>query len=158
MTTAIEVTDTSELTRVIKFRPAFDCIMVQPCVHGSERCIPGKGGSHGRGSVEMTMLLVGDVGAVQFGVFTGWSIDETPPNMRGHASPAEVGVHSRRPQYDDHEPQECELLNAPCYYDVGYLRAQEPWRLLRYEGHEAVWQHLESQYAEWLTSEAVSGQ
>lgn len=150
----------TELTRTIEFKPAFDCIMVQPCVKGSDQCIPGKGGSHGRGHVEMTMILVGDIGAVQFGVFTGWSIDETPTHMRGEASPAEVGVHSSRPQYEDHEPRECGLLNAPCYYDVGYLRADEPWRLLRYEGHEAVWQYLASTYAEWLTSEAeaVGGQ
>jgi hypothetical protein len=93
----------------------------------------------------MTMLLIGDAGAVQFSVFTGWQLDETPPSP--HSGAAELGVHSKRPQYDDHEPRdECEFLGAPCYYDEGYMRADEAWRLLRYEGHEAVWQHLEERY------------
>lgn len=132
----------------ITFKPAYDCIQVQPCTFGKATCQPGGGGSHGRGSVMMTMILVGELGAVQFSVFTGWDLDETPQNVRGHASAAELGVHSLRPQYDDHEARDtCRLLNAPCYYDEGYVRAEEPWRLLRYEGSDAVWAHLETYYA-----------
>jgi glucose-1-phosphate cytidylyltransferase len=59
----------------------------------------------------------------------GWGIDETPPSKLGGASPTAVGVHATRPQYDGHEPRDCHLLDRPCYYDVGYLRADEPWRV-----------------------------
>lgn len=130
-------------TTSITFRPAFDCLLVQPCVHGSSTCKPGSGGSHGRGSVQMFFVLTGPKGAVSLEILTGWGIDATPPNLWGRAGSACVALHSRTPRWEDHEKRmDCMHLPEGCYYDVGFSMADEPWRLLREQGEDAMWEWL----------------
>lgn len=129
-------------TTKVTFRPAFDCLLVQPCVHGSPTCKPGSGGSHGRGSVQMFFALTGPNGTVSLEIFTGWGIDATPPSLWGQPGSACVALHSRGPRYDDHERRMDCTHPEGCYYNVSYIMAEEPWRLLREQGEDAMWAWL----------------
>ena len=135
-------------------RPAYDCIAVQPCKFGSDSCRPGSGGSHGRHSVELCWyvsdtLPTGETAVVQFLVYTGWMLDATPQRAWGNPMAADIGFHWPFPQYRGQEPMDnCHLLDGGhCYYDGSGLNAEEPWRLLREEGDEALWAHLEGYWA-----------
>lgn len=131
--------------RIVEFEPAHDCIRL-PCRWGKETCKPGSGGSHGIGAVSMRMVLVGPKGAVQFVLYTGWYMEETP--HRGEALPADLGYHAREPMYEEqHSMGPCGYLGgADCYYDGSGLNADAIFDILRREGGEAVWKALEGYY------------
>lgn len=136
--------------RIVEFGAAHDCMRIQPCKFGSERCKPNAGGSHGIGSVDMRMVLKGPLGVVQFVLYTHWYLDETPKTRRGEPLPADLGYHSPKPLYEGHyETESCAYFDgASCFYDGSSLNAEEPWRILRYEGGDAVWKFLEGYYAD----------
>ncbi|HEX9833460.1 MAG TPA: hypothetical protein VGA66_10330 [Mycobacterium sp.] len=97
----------------------------------------------------MRFVLIGDAGAVQFVVYTGWMLNETPENGWGRVMAADLGYHSPVPRYEDQAmlTDDCEYLgNKPCYYDGSTLNAELPWRILRHEGGKALWTYLEDYY------------
>jgi hypothetical protein len=145
----------SELQRIVTVRPAYDCIRVQPCVHGSATCIPGTGGSHGRHNAEMHMTVRGPDAEVTLVIGTGWDLP-TVPDHATHRGPEGrfVEFHTARPRYEGQDnwgtPQpgdSCENWDA-CYVDSGYLMSEEPTRMLVEKGSDAVWEWLENEYAE----------
>lgn len=145
----------SELERIFKIRPAYDCIGVQPCVHGSEACKPGTGGSHGRHNAELHMTVRGPEAEITLIVGTGWDLPTVPEYYR-HSGPKAmlVEIHTARPRYEGQEsyrtPQpgdSCEHWSG-CYVDQGYRLADEPTALLVEKGSDAAWEWLENLYNE----------
>lgn len=142
----------SELQRIVRVRPAYDCIMVQPCVHGSPQCI-AKPGWCGRHVAELHMILRSQRAEVVLILGTGWNLPETPPAMRYSTvhrdlpSGLAVEFHSADPQYDGHEARdgECDRWGT-CYTDHGYSMSDQPAELLVRQGTDAVWEWLEWAY------------
>jgi len=63
--------------------------------------------------------------------------------------PADLGVHSLKPQYKDHEPvsSRCDLLKGkPCYYDGSGLNASDAFYALINGGDEGLWKFLDEYY------------
>lgn len=143
-----------ELQRVFNVRPAYDCIGVQPCVHGSETCKPGTGGSHGRHAAEMHMTVRGPDAEVTLVLGTGWDLP-TVPDHHTHRGPTGrfIEFHTARPQYEgqDGSPPRsdgtCKNWSG-CYLNTGYSMSDEPTRLLVEKGSDAVWEWLEALYRE----------
>ena len=140
----------SSFEQWIEFEPGFDCVSKRPCHFGEDTCVPDTGGSHGRHGVDMRWYLRGPLGVVQFLVSTGWGIDATPERAWGPAMAAFLGYHAPQPLHSEQmRMDECDVLEQGfCYYDGSGLAADEPWRLLREEGHEAVWAFLRNHYTE----------
>jgi hypothetical protein len=145
-----------DLERIVSVVPAYDCIEVQPCVHGSDKCKPGSGGSHGRHNAELHMTLRGPDAEVSLVVGTGWDLPTVPEHQRVDRiinSPRGTCVefHTAWPRYEGqpgsapHPDGTCKNW-AGCYSDRGFRLADEPTRLLVEKGSDAVWEWLESQY------------
>lgn len=147
-----------ELQRVFSVRPAYDCIGVQPCVHGSEACKPGTGGSHGRHNAELHMTVRGVDAEVTLVVSTGWDLPTVPAHHRLNRDGewphgAFVEMHTARPRYEGQEGGPARADGsckdwAACYVDSGYTMSDEPTRLLVAKGSDAAWEWLENLYAE----------
>ncbi len=137
----------------IQFEPGHDCIRFE-CFRGNADCAPGQGGSrsHSVRGVNIRWLVIGDKGAIQFLLCTGWlpepelSLDT---NRTSFVFPANIGYHAREPQYDGEKvgDENCDVLNDPCYYNVSSLNAEEPFRVLCNEGGDALWDYLEAVYS-----------
>lgn len=134
--------------RVVEMHPAYDCIEVQPCVHGSKHCKPGSGGSHGRCAAIMSWSLRGEAGAVEFTFFTGMFLPATPARVRvGGASGKCLSIHSAFEMRDAlNEADGCGLTGGHCWHDVTYLAADDLLEVLVAKGHEALWTELEQWY------------
>lgn len=139
----------TDFERIVRVKPAYDCLVVQPCVHGSDRCGTDPGANHGRHNAELHMVLRSSVAEVLLVVGTGWELPETPAQFRLSDCPRGqfVDFHSSMPQYDGHEPQasSCDLWPV-CYGNAGYTMADEPTKLLVSKGSDAVWEWLEATY------------
>lgn len=129
------------MERIVKFTPAFD------------RRDPDPSKNYGIHGVEMAMALKGDLGAVQFVLYTNWHLPHVRPTLSDLSPlPADLGYHSPRPRYEGQQAvtEECRYVGGVCYYGGSSLRARDVFELLVREGDEAVWQLLESYYHEWL--------
>ena len=139
--------------RIVRVKPAFDCVVVQPCVHGSKDCGTVPGASHGRHNAELLMSLRSAVAEVVLVVNTGWELPQTPASVRlagrDRPSGAFVEFHSSMPQYEGHEPEgsTCDLWPV-CYGNAGYGISEKPTELLVSHGSDAVWEWLEATYRE----------
>jgi len=138
-----------KMERRVEFRPAFDRRSADPTRNY---------GVHG---MELAFILKGAAGAIQFVVYTNWHlrrvqeehdsriVSDKFPHLFCHPSPADLGYHSRVPQYEGHEPitESCVYLDgAPCYYDGSSLQAVELyWRFVEH-GEDVVWETLEKRY------------
>lgn len=140
------------LERIFTVRPAYDCIGVQPCVHGSEKCKPGTGGSHGRHNAEIHLTVRGSDAEVSLVIGTGWDLP-TVPDHHTHRGPIGrfVEFHTSRPQYEGQNRDEprpdgsCKDWDA-CYIGIAYGMADEPTRLLVEKGSDVTWEWLEALY------------
>src|SRR5690606_10744290 len=137
------------MEKIIKFRPAFD----------KRNANPNKNyGIHG---VEIAFVLKGELGAVQFVIFTNWHLPHVTEEFLAKPldkmdirclfmpSAADVGYHSPKPMYEGQEPVgECECLDGKiCYYDGSGLQAQDIFNnILLTEGSDGVWKELERRY------------
>lgn len=138
-------------------KPAYDCIGVQPCVHGSPTCKPGTGGSHGRHNAELHMTVRGADAEVALIISTGWDLPTVPAHQRcirhlDYPRGAFVEIHTARPRYEGQgrrEPQPGDsCFGWPgCYVDTGFTMSDQPTRLLVEKGSDATWEWLESLYA-----------
>lgn len=136
------------LERRIEWEPGFDCIRFE-CRYGKDTCKPGAGGSHGVHGLQIRWLVIGDKGAVQFLLFTNWMVEPERFNARSAFAPlpADLGYHSRTPQYEGQTPFDCEYVpDGKCYYDGSGVNAQEPFAVLCNDGIDALWAYLESYY------------
>lgn len=143
-----------EFTKEIVMKPAFDKRHADP----NKNC-----GIHG---VNLTMFLTGELGAVQFVVYTSWQLphvqkefDDKPlgniPYMFHKPMAADVGYHSPKPIYDGQISltDSCSVLDGkPCYYDGSGLHAEKMFEVLLREGSEGVWKKLEEYYNEVFKS------
>jgi len=137
-----------ELTRKIVFEPAYDKTSVYPAKN------------FGIHSVEIRFYLIGEAGAVQFVLYTGWyksliaetspkdwSLDVSDATIRPPL-PADLGFHSRVPMYEGHSvtTDNCPLINTKCYYDGSGLNAYKAFAILVHDGSERLWEFLETYY------------
>jgi len=142
----------------VKFNSGYDCIRFE-CRHGSKTCKPGSGGSHGRHGLTITFISKGDQGAVQFVLYTNWEpqyVNESSIGCReirewqsnGDVLPADLGYHSKVPQYDGQESRgDCQWLDgAQCFYDGSGLNANDAMYALVNGGDKALWEFLDGYY------------
>ena len=131
----------------VRFFPAYHKVHDDP----RQNC-----GVHG---VEIHFIASNPLGAVIFRIFTGWMLPETVQwwKRRGidgrrdpERDPSDAGVifHSGAPMYEGHECSEddCPYIGKPCYQDIGFTLGEEPLRLLRCKGDEAVWAWLDHEH------------
>lgn len=140
-------------TRKIEWIPAFD------------KRNPEPGNNYGVHCVEMRWYLIGEKGAIQFVLYTGWHLPHVlaEHKFNGHLTtlmkprPADIGYHSPVPMYEDQAPMsgECNVIGGTCYYDGSTLNAERFFDLFVKEGDEAVWKLMEGWY-ESQFSEAVA--
>lgn len=130
----------------ITFNPAYDKRSAKP----NENY-----GIHGVG---MVWLLEGELGVVQFIVFTHWHLphiqaemDLEPlnsvPYMFHKPQPVDVGYHSPKPMCEGQTEMKCDKLpSGKCYYDGSSLQATTVFNILLAEGSVGVWKELERRY------------
>ena len=139
----------SKLKREIRFDPAYD----------RRHADPKK--NYGIHSVTMSWFLSGPKGTIQFVVYTNWQLphinkEQDATLEKGKYShllcrpmPADLGYHSPVSMYEGEKPMDtkCEWIEGGvCYYDGSTLQAEDVFKLLVEEGHEAVWKRLEKEY------------
>lgn len=142
-----------KLTREITVTPAYDCIRVKPCVHGSEVCSTIPGRNHGIHYAEMRMHLGTENHEVVLTVNTGWYLPQTPNRFDHNAERmgSSVGWHSRHDMQDAEtlvmsDPKNCPRGWETCYSDMAYILANEGALLLVAQGTDAAWAWLEELY------------
>jgi hypothetical protein len=161
MTAPIETPPPSEFRREVRFSPSYD--------HRDEP------GHKGCGSVIITFVLAGPLGAISADISTGWlsrpylgriypihingplTPRATKPGvdlLAGHDTLRSAGVYShctenRRPDYW-YGPDDCTILGAPCFGAKGYTIGDEFVEALVSGGDEAAWAWLEEIYNDWL--------
>lgn len=142
----------------IEFNAGYDCIKFK-CKFSSKTCLPNKGGSHGRHGLEIKFLSIGDAGAVQFVIYTGWLPHHVKKDDIGYRSilkwgmtdvmPADLGYHSIKPVYEGQDivSDSCPYIdNKPCYYDGSGLNASDAMYSLVNGGQDALWTFLDAYY------------
>lgn len=139
------------MERETKFLPAYD-----------KRNDPkGNYGIHG---ADLRMYLKGELGTVQFVIYTNWHLPHVQNelihrNLNSEIGircaftpqPADIGYHSPKPMWEGQEPMtnSCECLGGvPCYYDGSGLYAEEIYKVLVEKGSEEVWEKLEEYYVD----------
>lgn len=145
---------------IVRFERGHDCIRFE-CINGSKRCVPGGGGSHGVHGLTIRFVSMGDDGAVQFTLYTGWLPQFEGTDHIGYRSiiewgskgirpmPADLGYHSKAPRYAGHEAtsESCEFTGGgPCYYDGSGLNANDAMYALVNGGDDALWAFLDGYY------------
>lgn len=138
------------LEESVQFTPGYNCP------------VPG-GKGHGVHGMEIMWLLRGPRGAIQLHMFTDWIPGILSPghglqpdgrhigtNADGTVrwpDGAGIGWHTRRPQYEGHEPDgECGLIGGPCYYDQSFSGADPVAPAFLERGEQVVWDVLELEY------------
>jgi len=146
------------MKHLVEFNSGFDCIRFE-CVNQDSHCHPGSPGSHGRHGLSIRFVVKGDAGAVQFIIWTGWLPQFAVPSSIGVINvndwtsgilmPADLGYHSKTPQYDGQNPIElaCPYCDGqPCYYDGSSLNANDAMYTLVNGGGDALWTFLDAYY------------
>lgn len=132
------------MERIVTMSPAFD------------KRDPNPSKDYGVHGVDIRMVLKGELGAMQFLLYTNWHLPHVADEFKakGYHSevlPADVGYHSPKPMYDGQETvgDECEYLDGkPCYYDGSGLYAETAYKVLLEGGSDALWKFLEAEYIE----------
>lgn len=135
----------------VRFTPGYNCPARGPLSHGV----------HG---MEIRWLLRGPKGAVWLAMFTHWIPGEVSPghglppsglvrDMPRHPGGAGLGYHARAPQYEGQaaDREDCKVIGGPCYGDMSFGGADEPVKRFITEGEQAIWDVLESAYADLKT-------
>ena len=126
---------------------------------------------YGQGCATMTFYVIGEKGAIQFKLMTGWYPDTIKQTSHTDWSdwgeldirreehmvpmPMDLGYHSPTPRYESQTlmDENCFLLHGPCYYDGSGLNANKPFSILVHEGTEGLWKFLEMYYHDTFESE-----
>lgn len=101
--------------RIVKFERGFDCIKFQ-CIHGSDKCFPGSGGSHGK------------------------HVGPLPVDLGYHSKTPQFDGQSAISESCEI------LDGEPCYYDGSGLNAHDALHTLVNGGEDALWEFLDSYY------------
>lgn len=155
----------NEFTREVVVRPAWDCLKVQPCVHGSALCSTDPRGNHGRGTAKIVFTLRANDDEVQLDMLTEWWRSETPPHVQARVaesfplySRALFYYHSREP-FDESrsssDPDGCPRNWAKCHSFTDYAYGPVGGQILVEQGSDALWDWLAERWQEKyeLTSE-----
>lgn len=135
----------------VMFERGHDCMRFE-CAHGSDKCAPNRGGSHGVHGLQIRFVVLRDDKAVHLVLFTDW-LPETDRDRfapsRFAPIPAEIGYHSPVPLNDEQNKKDCDLLSCRfCYGDSQYTGGPDSAFLsLVNGGDKGVWDFLD-QY--WL--------
>ncbi len=134
------------MERRITFEPAFD------------RRDPDPSKNYGIHGVTLRFLLIGDAGAVQFVLYTGWYLPHVQeefekrgdfPRVLQSPMPADLGYHAKERPNDWVNHMDCDLVEGgKCYYDGSSLNAEPVYDTLVAEGSDGVWDKLEDYYRE----------
>lgn len=145
------------MEHIVRLESGYDCITFE-CCNRSKKCFPGSGGSHGRHGLSMRFVSKGELGAVQFLLYTGWTPQYSKEDRIGArrihdwgrgAMPADLGYHSKTPRYEGHTiaDQSCEFCDGQqCYYDGSGLNASDAMYALVNGGDSALWAFLDAYY------------
>ena len=123
------------MKKIIKFIPAYD--------KKEKNC-----GIHG---VDIKFVLIGELGAIEFRIATGWYLKSTRgDNQDCSFLPSGLTYHSPKPFYENqYAVKECEYLNdKECYRDGSILNSYEVFDILCEKGDAGVWEYLENYYIE----------
>jgi len=121
-------------------------------------------GIHG---CEIVFLLKGELGAVDFNLYTDWNLPEVQREMRRSFQEsankfdkiepmgAYLNYHSPKPIFDGQEKMasKCEILNGDCYFDGSALQASEMIPDFLVGGSDYVWEELERRYNDMFLDE-----
>lgn len=137
--------------------------------------IPGRvyDKTYGRSSMRLRWLLHGNLGTIQFVMYTGWlpehvdtraqfgpRVDTSRPlPCRDGVRPiqpdpmaSDLGFHWRAPvswMTEGDARSDCDLFGgAPCFYDGSGLNAEPVMAALFTDGDEAVWSMMADYYAD----------
>ena len=129
------------MNRVIEWTPAYD------------KRHPDPSKNYGISSMTVRFVLIGDEGAVQFVLLTGWHLKHVREEFASRGltgvMPSDLGYHSYQPCYEGQQPitEACEYLGgSPCYYDGSALAADRVFEIFLAGGEEALWKELEDYY------------
>lgn len=103
--------------------------------------------TYGRHGMDVTWLLRGGLGVVQFQIFTGWDPGLTRDDYKVNApAGADLGYHALCPQWEgqaDYARDDCDYLGGrTCFNDGSGLAADDLLRRFLIEGEGAIWQTL----------------
>lgn len=153
----------SALERRIDFRPPFD------------KRNPDPSKDYGIGAMLMTFYVIGEAGAVQWVISTGWYLPQLRDHLWRHAvkwesrfgraddelfspKPYDLGYHAKEPHYDGQTAMPCELIEGGhCFYDGSSLNAERLLTPFLVGGPEALWPLLEDYYRETFPGSAGLG-
>lgn len=107
--------------------------------------------NYGIGGVDLTFLLHGPNGSVQFRMSSGWNLKHLRERNRVSdlfPMATDLGYHWPTPRYDNHTKMEkCTALpQGFCYYDGSTLQADPVMDDFFANGEEAVWVRLKNLY------------
>ena len=142
--------------REVKFQQGYNCIDF-PCKF-NKKCVPNN--SHGLHGMEILFLVIGELGAVQFKLSTGWTPFYAKKDKIGYINipknkcadlypmPSDLGYHSYKPHYEGQTSMgKCSVLGGQdCYYDGSSLNCNDAYYTLVNAGEEALWLFLEQYY------------
>jgi hypothetical protein len=146
------------LHREVTVRPAYDCIEVQPCALGSERCATLEAGTnHGRGDAVLHLALFDRLREVRVAIDTGWYHPATPADIVGRVNDIrraprfpELAFHSTDPMPGAvgpvHAGEHCPRGWDECWSATFASGADEALPLLVAQGLDAVWAWMENQW------------
>lgn len=139
-----------DLQRHVRFGGAFD------------RRDPDPSKNYGIHCVDIAFVLQGDLGAVQFKMYTGWFLPQNADASRRMADlypmAVDLGYHSPKPHYEDQTriSSDCEWVEGGCYYDGSTMNAEPVMARFIAEGDSGVWEELEGYYNEVFTPEPAT--
>lgn len=130
------------MERIVDITPAFDKRNPDPKKNYGIHCC------------DLRMVLLGEMGAVQFVLSTGWMLPEVAKEMKEdiklhhfYPLPMDLGYHSYKPLHEWQESTaNCPYLKGPCYYDGSGLNAVRIYEVLVRKGSEEVWSELKKYY------------
>ena len=125
--------------RTITFHPAFDRRHSDPTQ------------DQGINSVELRFVLRGELGAVEFMLFTNWFLPHVRAQLGGEfckPGPCELVFHGRRPEDGDYAGACLYLDSQICYVSRQFTAADPILGRLLEEGDQGVWAALEAHYRE----------
>jgi hypothetical protein len=126
-----------EFTRILAFEPGYD----------------KRDDGYGVYGMNLRFVLKGELGAVQFLLYTDFDVSSLREGITGRSSravgpmPAGLGYHALKPLRDGQCASDCEYVEGgKCYYDGSGLNAEDPFDILTDDGEPALWKFLEQYY------------